>query len=178
MASIQGSKIKGQASVKNSEKKWFQPGSWDALLTENQTFCQGQKLDSQRCPKNYEKARQLWESQYAKAMSLPAALDVCHNCHALAPFIFNNGNTFATFAKNLVADWATTMTAVEAQMLRTTIGHYVTGQSKRKELLQVLAFLSPSWEKFQATPTVVTRTEPAPQPALQTAPAAQQLLAS
>jgi hypothetical protein len=160
--------------VKNSESKWFQPGSWESLLTENQTFCQGQKLDSKTCPKNFQKTRQLWESQYGRVMSLPKALDVCRKCHEMAPFIFNNGNTFSCFAKNLVTDWTKTITAVEAQMLRTTIGHYVTGQVSRKELLQVLTFLAPTWDKFQAAPALL-RVEPVPQQTLQPG---QQALAS
>jgi hypothetical protein len=162
--------------VKNSEKKWFQPGSWNTLLTENQTFCQNQKLDPRHCPKNFDKARRLWESQYGQSMSLPQAMDLCRKCHEMKPFIFNNGNTFAAFARNLVEDWAKAITAVEAQMLRTTIGHYVTGQANRKELLQVLNFLAPSWERFQAAP-VLMRPEPAASQSLQTA-SGQQLLAS
>jgi len=70
---------------------------------------------------------------------------VCQELHTLAPFIFNNGNTFATFAKKPCrADWAKTITPWKAQMLTgLTIGHYVTGALKRrKELLRCWKFLA------------------------------------
>ncbi|HUR47208.1 MAG TPA: hypothetical protein VMZ27_15110 [Candidatus Saccharimonadales bacterium] len=162
--------------MKNSEKKWLQAATWETLLKENQTFCQAQKLDSKPCPTNFEKARRLWESNSANPMSLPEALDTCRKCHEIAPFIFNNGNTFAAIAKNMVEDWAKSISPVEAQMLRSTVGHYVTGRVNRKELLDVLTFLSPTWEKFCAVPLKVLA-EPASPAPVQPVPT-QQLLAS
>ncbi|MDB6031729.1 MAG: hypothetical protein JWM16_2067 [Verrucomicrobiales bacterium] len=150
--------------MKNSEKKWLESGSWQSVVNLYQTLCNGQKLDPLLTKSNFDKARQYWESQTSKSLSLPQALEVCQKCYEMGPFIFNNGNVFATFAKQLVESWVKTLPSVEAQMLQLTVGHYVTGKVSRKELTGILDFLAPSWEKFQASSTLVTLAQPQPLP--------------
>ncbi len=81
-------------------------------------------------------------------MSLGEVLELFRSCYELAPFTFNNGNTFASFAKILVEDWANTLPAVEAQIVRTTVSHYAAGHVGKKELAQVLEHFKPSWNNF------------------------------
>jgi hypothetical protein len=167
--------------VKNSEKKWLESGSWESVMNLYQTLCQGQKLDPLLTKASFEKTQQYWESQTGKTLSLPQALEVCQKCYQMAPFIFNNGNVFATVAKQLVEKWAKTLPSVEAQMLQLTVGHYVTGKVSRKELTKILDFLSPSWQQFQASSTVVTLAQPQPEPQREAQPAmapARELIAS
>ena len=71
-------------------------------------------------------------------MSLPEALDICRDCHELRPFMFNNGNTFAAIGRTLVEEQLKAVPPVEAQILRTTMCHYIVGMIDRKELQQVL----------------------------------------
>lgn len=150
--------------MKNAEKKWLEPASWASLLNLYQTLCQGQKVDPFYDQAGFEKARRYWETQVGQTMSLAQALEACRKCHQLHPFIFNNGNTFASFAKKLVEDWARTLPPVESQMLLTTVGHFVTDKISRRELTKILDFLAPSWQKYQATSTLVIRSQPQPEP--------------
>jgi hypothetical protein len=150
--------------VKNSEKKWLEPASWENVLSVYQTLCQGQKLDPFRTKSNFEKAQQHWENNTGKPLSLLQALEVCQKCHEMRPFVFHNGNVFATVSKQLVDGWAKTLPSVEAQILQTTIGHFVTGQVGRKELARILDFLAPSWEKFRACSPTMVRPQPQPEP--------------
>jgi hypothetical protein len=150
--------------VKNSEKKWLESGSWESVMNLYQTLCQGQKLDPLLTKASFEKTRQYWESQTDKSLSLPQALDVCQKCYEMGPFIFNNGNVFATMAKQLVEKWAKALPSVEGQMLQLTVGHYVTGKIGRKELTKILDFLSPTWQQFLASSNVVTLAQPKPEP--------------
>ena len=129
-----------------------------------QTFCQTQKVDPLRAKSNFEKTQQYWMSHAGKPMSLPQALEVCKKSYEMHPFIFNNGNAFAGFAKQMVEGWAKTLPSVEGQMLLNTVAHFVTGKVSRKELSRILDFLAPSWERYQATSTMVVRPEPKPEP--------------
>lgn len=149
--------------MKNSEKKWLESASWTSLMNIYQTLCQGQKVEPLCDKAGFEKARQYWDSQVGKSISLPQALEACKKCHDLHPFVFNNGNTLAAFAKKLVEDWAQTLPSVEAQMLLTTVGHFVTGKISRRELNGILDFLAPSWQRYQATATLVIRPQPQPE---------------
>jgi hypothetical protein len=70
-------------------------------------------------------------------MSFVEALATCRRRCELAPFLCNNRNTFASIAKYLVADWIGSLPPVEAQIVHTTLGHYVAGQIAKQELLTV-----------------------------------------
>ena len=118
-------------------KPWLNEMSWDALASINQTLCETQNVPVQP-GKNQDKARQLWERTYTKSMALAEALDFCKECNRLAPFTFNNGNTFATASRKMVEDWIQSLPSYEAHMLRTGVGHYVNGMISKKEMLDTL----------------------------------------
>lgn len=108
------------------------------MLAVNKALCQAQKIDPLNSADGYEPARRLWEKSVEKSMSLPEALDICRDCHELRPFMFNNGNTFAAIGRTLVEEQLKAAPPVEAQILRTTMCHYIVGLIDRKELQQVL----------------------------------------
>lgn len=93
--------------------------------------------------KGYEPARHIWEAAVARKMTVREAIDICHQAHDIGPFTFNNGNTFAAIGRTLVEDYLKAVPPVEAQILRTTICHYVVGLIDRKELHQVLRHFEP-----------------------------------
>ena len=131
--------------MKQIQKQWLGSVPWDAVLSINQNQCQAQNTTHEPKVNGFEAARQLWEKSVPQAMSLPEVLDVCRKCHALSPFVFNNGNTFAAVSKNLVEELAQFLPGVEAQILRTTVSHYVAGQVGRSELLRVLGHFETRW---------------------------------
>ncbi len=121
-----------------TEKKWLSAAPWDSVLALNKALCQAQKMDPLNNAKGYEPARRLWEASAQKTMDLQGALGVCHDCQELSPFTFNNGNTFAAIGRTLVDEQLKLVPPVEAQILRTTMCHYIVGLVGRKELQQVL----------------------------------------
>src|SRR5436190_7300217 len=119
--------------VKEIQKQWLGSVPWEAVLSLNQTLCLAQNTAHQAKAKCAEAARQLWERAVPQAMALDEVLEVCRRCQDLGPFVFNNGNTFAAISKGLIEDWAQFLPPVEAQILRTTVSHYVAGQVRRAE---------------------------------------------
>jgi hypothetical protein len=97
-------------------------------------------------------------------MGLIEALTVCRKAQEDGAFTFNNGNTFAAVARGLVDDSLRNAPAVEAQIIRTTISHYVAGTIGQKELQQVLSQLASVLE--QSAPPVRVQSDPAPAPRL------------
>ena len=130
-----------------TEKQWLSAVPWESVLTLNKALCQAQKLESINNT-GYESGQRLWEKFVLKAMDLSAALKVCRDCHDLAPFTFNNGNTFAAIGRTLVEEYLKHMPPVEAQVIRTTIGHYIVGLIGRKELQQVMKHFEPVLAKL------------------------------
>lgn len=121
-----------------NQKQWFHAMPWDSVVALNKALCQAQKLEPLADPQGSQEARALWEQASARKQTVGDAFQVCHDCHALAPFTFNNGNTFAAIGRTLVEDYLQQMPPVEAQIIRTTIGHFIVGLIGRKELKQVL----------------------------------------
>jgi hypothetical protein len=144
------------------QKKWLQAVSWDSVLTVNKALCHAQKLEPLTRVKSLDAARRLWETAMPRSLSLKEMLDVCRECHELSPFTFNNGNTFAALGRTLLEEWTKSLPPVEAQIVQTTVGHYIAGLIGRRELLQVLKHFEKSWKPADV------RLEP---PALRATPA-------
>ncbi|MEY2408484.1 MAG: hypothetical protein QOF48_1154 [Verrucomicrobiota bacterium] len=132
------------------QKKWLHPVPWDNVLTVNKALCQAQKLEPLSRPVDLEKARILWENAMSRSLSLKEVLDVCRECHELAPFTFNNGNTFAAVGRTVIEECIRSLPPVEGQIVQTTVSHYIAGLIGRRELLQVLKHFEGSWK---LTPT-------------------------
>ena len=136
--------------MKQTLKQWLGASPWETVISVNKALCQAQKVECDTQEKNYEPARRLWDGAMSSKMTLKEVLSLCRECHELAPFTFNNGNTFAAVGRALVEDWLKTLPPVEAQIVRTTIGHYIVGLIGRKELQQVLQHFEEAWQREHA----------------------------
>lgn len=137
--------------MSNSERQWLDSVPWESVLILNKTLCQAQKLEQMPNAKGYEPAQRLWQASSPKRMTLRAVLQVFHDACALTPFMFNNGNTFAAISRTLLDEHFKSVPPVEAQILRTTVCHYVVGQIGSKELQQVLRHFEPMLTTSQST---------------------------
>ncbi len=120
------------------QQQWLGAVPWESVVQVNQALCRDKQLEPGQNSKTCATARQLWEKAIAQNMTLKEVLDVARRCHELSPFTFNNGNTFSAVAKTLLEDLARHLNPMEAQILRTTVGHYVVGLIDKSELLEVL----------------------------------------
>ena len=148
------------------QKKWLLAVPWESVLTVNKALCQAQILEPTTKVRSLEAARQLWESAQPRNSTLKEVLDVCRECHQLSPFMFNNGNTFAAIGRTIVEEWTAGLPPVEAQIVQTTVGHYIAGLIGRRELVQVLKHfhetLKPAPVRQQRPETAGLRAIPTP----------------
>ena len=124
--------------VTNSERNWLGTVPWDSVVSLNQALCQAQKLEPLHNAKGMPAAQRVWETSAPRRLTLRAVIEVCHDAHSLSPFTFNNGNTFAAIARTLLEDQLKQVTPLEAQIIRTTVCHYIVDLIDAKELQQVL----------------------------------------
>lgn len=123
------------------ERQWLARVPWQTVLTVNQELCQKDKQPHEPNPGHCEKAEKLWNDTAARTLPLAEALDVFRQVHHLAPFKFFNGNTMAAVAKLMMAEELAAIPSMQAQMVRSTVAHYVVGAIKAKELEAVLQHL-------------------------------------
>jgi hypothetical protein len=66
------------------------------------------------------------------------AADLCRECHRLAPFLFLNGNTFASCARIALQPAMNQLPPVQRTAARAALGHYIAGTIRRDELAAIL----------------------------------------
>lgn len=117
---------------------WLGAFSWEVVTSLNAMLCQASGALHKPTSDGHEPAKALWDSRHAEERSLSAAVDLCRQCHRLAPFCNFNGNTFAAVARDLVPPLK--LPADRAYLVRSWIGHIVAGTASEVEVEQFQAF--------------------------------------
>jgi hypothetical protein len=151
--------------VIEQKREWLSGVSWESIVGLNRTLCQAQKMEALVNAKTFSASQDSWQRAATKAMDLVEALTLFREARDRSPFTFNNGNTFAALARGLVENALRNAPAVESQIIRTTISHYVAGTVGKKELQQVLMQLAAHFQMAPAPkPSIVEIPTPAPAP--------------
>jgi hypothetical protein len=120
------------------QRAWLEAFSWELVVAANAALCQAKGALHQPTSEGYEPARNLWESRHQQAMWLDEAVDLCRQCHRLAPFCNFNGNTFAAIGRQLVQRLR--LPADQAHIVRSWAGHIVAGTADETETNQFRRF--------------------------------------
>ena len=125
-------------------KNWLQVVPWEAVVSINAALCEARKALHKPTSDGYEPAKKLWEQSRLKKLSLPELLQICFQCHRLAPFCNYNGNTFVTIVKTLLDAELKRLPPDQSFILRSIAGHIVAGTAtdiEREQLDSMLAAL-------------------------------------
>ena len=123
-------------------KPWLASFDWKIVTEINRGLCSRKNALHKPTSDGHQPAKILWEKNQHKELSLTDALQVCLQCHRLAPFCFYNGNTFAAIARDLIEELQ--LAANKSFILRSIAGHIVAGTAtdiERKQLDSMLAAL-------------------------------------
>ena len=125
-------------------KNWLQVVPWETVVSINAALCEARKALHKPTSDGYTPTKELWERSRPKKLSLPEVLQICFQCHRLAPFCNYNGNTFVTIVKTLLDEELSRLPADKAHVLRSIAGHIVAGTAtdiEREQLDFMLAAL-------------------------------------
>jgi hypothetical protein len=122
-----------------TKKVWLAPYSWEFVTGQNAVLCQAKNALHKPTSDGHEPAKTLWENKRLEAMTLEEAVEICRQCHRLAPFCFYNGNTFTAIIRDVIS----TLGLEEDQtiMLRSLAGHIVAGVASEEETKAFRQFL-------------------------------------
>ena len=118
-------------------KSWLAAVPWSAVVQKNEELCRSKGFTHRLNPKTSDTARLLWDPAGARPLTLGRALELCRRCNELIPFILASDQTFVAIGHDLTEDLLQRLSPVEAQILRSTVGHYIAGLVARKELEHV-----------------------------------------
>jgi hypothetical protein len=119
-------------------QRWLRDWPWETVVVINAGLCREKKALHKPTSDGYRPAQKLWESSRTRALTLRETLDICRQCHKLAPFCFYNGNTFVAIGRTLIQDLLRKLSPVEAQAFRSVVGHYIAGTKGADELSRAL----------------------------------------
>ena len=119
-------------------KPYLASTPWDVLEDINSALCQAGGYQVGRTSDGYIPARELWKKNHAISLTFLQAADLCRECHRLAPFLFLNGNTFASCARIALQPAMNQLPAVKQTITRAALGHYIAGTIRRDELTAIL----------------------------------------
>jgi len=120
-----------------NQKHWLEKFSWDVIVEMNRQACQAGKVVHEPKPEGHDQTRATWETAMGREQTFREAVEVCRECHRLAPFRYFNGNTFAGIARVLSQEVCKGMGPTKALMFRNAVGHYVAGVIGSEEFDQV-----------------------------------------
>jgi hypothetical protein len=79
-----------------------------------------------------------WESIRSQALTLEETFDRLRGFHRKAPFLFLNGNTFATIGRELAIALFSDLPAGRKREIMSAVGHYVAGVLDRESMVAIL----------------------------------------
>jgi hypothetical protein len=83
-----------------------------------------------------------WEKWRSGTLSLGETLDLLRSFHRRAPFLFYNGNTFATIGRELSLALFSDLPPVRKREISSAVGHYIAGVLDREAVVQIVEELS------------------------------------
>ena len=85
-----------------------------------------------------------WKAVHVQAVTFGETLDLLRSFHRKAPFLFLNGNTFATIARELTIALSGDLSAGRKREMMSAVGHYVAGVLDREPMVQIIESLCES----------------------------------
>ena len=120
------------------KKRWLKDWPWATVVAINAGLCKEKSALHKPTSDGYDPAQKLWEKSRARELTLREVMEICRQCHKLAPFCFYNGNTFAAVGRTLIQEVLRKMPPVKAHTFRSVVGHYIAGTIGEAELDEVL----------------------------------------
>jgi hypothetical protein len=119
-------------------RSWLKDWPWETVVAINAGLCQEKKALHKPTSDGYAAAKQLWESACLNELTLRQTLEICRQCHKLAPFCFYNGNTFAAIGRTIIQGVVRELPPLRAQIIRSAVGHYIAGTAAADDLVKAL----------------------------------------
>jgi len=122
-------------------KPWLADFSWEAVTVINSQLCETKHALHKPTSDGHDTAQSLWKSYYRKAISLAEAVELCRECHRIAPFCFFNGNTFVAII-GIAIQKVKGLDVTERYVLQSIVGHIVAGTANAEEERQFRELLT------------------------------------
>jgi hypothetical protein len=77
--------------MKSSVRPWLAAYNWEFVTLQNALLCQSKRALHKPTSDGHDATKQYWETRHLMAMDLAEAVDLCRQCHKMAPSCNYNG---------------------------------------------------------------------------------------
>jgi hypothetical protein len=114
-----------------ASRPWLGVYTWEMVTAQNAVLCQAKNALHKPTSDGYDSTKELWEANHRSEMFLDEAVELCRQCHRLAPFCFYNGNTFASIISLVIRKLD--LPPEQSHIVRSLAGHIVAGVGSEEE---------------------------------------------
>lgn len=121
------------------KKAWLGKVPWLVVIEINRILCEPKGAFHGPSSDGHERTKALWGAKYMTEMPIIDAIQLCRECHRLAPFCNFNGNTFVAIIRKVIA--ISGMPAEKSALFRSLASHVVAGIADQQEEQQLLELI-------------------------------------
>jgi hypothetical protein len=131
----------GISSPLQARAEFLKNWSWESVVSINQGTCERSRAQHGINSETGVSCAKEWESIQRKTLSLAELLDQLRQFHKRAPFLFFNGNTFATIGRELAFALFSDLSPVRKREASSAIAHYIAGVLDREAMVAIIESL-------------------------------------
>lgn len=132
-------------------KNW----NWQSVISINRGACERGRAQHGANSETGSACSQEWEAFRSQVLTLGETLDRLLRFHRKAPFLFFNGNTFATIGRELAFALFSELVPGRKREVGSAVAHYIAGVLDRESMVQIVESLCESAD-FKAGERVKT----------------------
>ncbi|HLH54663.1 MAG TPA: hypothetical protein VKY92_13700 [Verrucomicrobiae bacterium] len=121
-------------------KNW----DWQSVVGINRGACQRGRAQHGINSETGSASAQEWEALRSQVLTLGEMLDRLRQFHRRAPFLFFNGNTFATIGRELAFALFSDLVPGRKREVGSAVAHYIAGVLDRGAMVEIVESLSES----------------------------------
>lgn len=118
-------------------KNW----DWQSIVSINRGACQRGRAHHGVNSETGEACAEKWESLRSKTLTLVETFDCLRGFHREAPFLFFNGNTFATIGRELSLALFRDVAPARRREIGSAVAHYIAGVLDREAMVEIVESL-------------------------------------
>ena len=118
-------------------KNW----NWQSVISINRGACERSRAQQGINSETGSACSQEWQGLQAKTLTLAETFDFLRSFHKKAPFLFFNGNTFATIGRELTSALFRDLPATRRRETASAVAHYIAGVLDRESMVEIVESL-------------------------------------
>jgi hypothetical protein len=118
-------------------KNW----DWKSIVGINQGACERGRAQHGINSETATTSAKEWETLRSKSLTLIAALEQLRGFHRKAPFLFFNGNTFASIGRELSLALFSDVQPTRKREIASAVAHYIAGVLDREAMVEIVESL-------------------------------------